>query len=193
MDEFVGAQRPAQLITDPAEALRALEAVVPNLPAARRPEPAVLDWALIEGNLGTSLPADYKLLAEHYPQFVLGDFLTVRIPDPGQENRFPYNDEAMADEWEEWYGLRPYPAPGGWLHWGASSSGDHFLWTTSGDRPEDWPVTVLSRSACWWHYTSGVVQFLADWVQRTVKLWSLPLLGTEVAIRDESGKYRVVT
>ncbi|WP_240140161.1 hypothetical protein [Streptomyces sp. MUM 178J] len=70
-DDLIGAQTPERRITDPEEALRLLEQVLPDLAAHRRPQPAAIDWALVESRLGTALPADYKRLAECYPSFAL--------------------------------------------------------------------------------------------------------------------------
>ncbi|NYI08269.1 SMI1/KNR4 family protein [Allostreptomyces psammosilenae] len=181
MDELIGTQAPRRRITDPAEAVRALERAVPGLAAYRRPEPAVLDWALLEDALGTPLPADYKLLAAHHGAFALGDFLLVGLPEPGAER---YLLGGIRDDLEgvlqDWWeadmsiGLRPHPAPGGLLPWAQSNQGDHFLWTTTGDGPEQWLVTVASHNGGWWHYAGGAVQFLAELVEGTLEPWGLP-------------------
>jgi hypothetical protein len=76
--------------------------------------------------------------------------------------------------------MRPYPAPGGLLLWGGSNQGDFFLWTTSPTGPEHWTVTVASRNGCWWHYTGGAVQFLADLVSGALEPWGLPQVRPEI-------------
>jgi hypothetical protein len=95
------------------------------------------------------------------------------------EDRWP--DEDLLATLAEWcedadlaVPLYPFPAPGGLLPWATSNQGDFFLWSTHGQTPEDWSVTVASRSGGWWHYTGGAVQFLAKLVGGAVDAWGLP-------------------
>jgi hypothetical protein len=186
MDDPIGTQTPGRRITDPAASLRALERAVPGLVGLRRPEPATLDWASLEGGLGTALPADLKLLAALYPTFALGDFLLVGLPEPGEEHHQLRGIRSSLEIVQAWWesgistGLRPYPAPGGLLPWAESNEGDMLLWTTTGATPDDWPVTVASRNAGWWHYTGGAVQFLTEWLDGTLDPWALPPLAPEI-------------
>ncbi|MFD7688118.1 SMI1/KNR4 family protein [Streptomyces sp. NPDC059781] len=188
-DDPIGTQAPARRITDPDEAIAALERAVPELLPHRRPEPAVLDWAVIEDGLGITLPSDYKRLAEWYPTFVLGDFLLVAFPDPGEEHdwlRGIRNElEGTVQAWWEAdmsIGLRPHPAPGGLLPWAESNEGDKLLWTTDGTDPRQWSVTVASRNGGWWHYEGGAVQFLAEYCDGGLEPWGLPPVGRDVIL-----------
>jgi hypothetical protein len=188
-DDLIGTQTPARRITGPAEAVGALERAVPGLAGHRRPAPAVIDWALLEDGLGTALPADYRRLAEWYPTFALDDFLLVGLPEPGEEHHWlrgvREDLEGVVRAWWEAdmsIGLRPHPAPGGLLPWAESNEGDKFLWTTVGDGPQQWPVTIASRNGGWWHYEGGAVQFLAEYCEGTLEPWALPPVGTEVTV-----------
>ncbi|MCC3770174.1 SMI1/KNR4 family protein [Streptomyces sp. UNOC14_S4] len=185
-DDLIGTQAPAHRIGDPAEAIRVLERAVPGLVAYRRAEPAALGWAVPESELGTALPADFKLLAELYPTFVIGDFLSVALPGPGAERGWADGvrdglETVIRDWWEGGMsiGLPPHPAPGGLLPWGESLHGDVFLWTTTGPGPDAWPVTVASRNGGWWHYEGGVVQFLAELLDGSLEAWGLPDIRTD--------------
>ncbi|MFR9794351.1 SMI1/KNR4 family protein [Streptomyces sp. MS06] len=175
----MGAQNPEQRITQPAESLRRLEEAVPTLTALRRTRPAVIDWARAESALGTPLPGDYKLLAEAYPSFASsGGYLRVGLPAPGDGQPLPDTEELLdivRDWWEEdmSMGLPPHPAPGGLLPWADSEQGDLFLWSTTGDAPDDWPVVVAPRDHPWWQYAGGAVQFLADLADGTLAPWGL--------------------
>ncbi|WP_437074332.1 SMI1/KNR4 family protein [Streptomyces sp. enrichment culture] len=186
-DDLIGTQRPTRRITEPDEAIAALERAVPGLTNHRRPAPAVLDWAVLEDGLGTALPADYKRLAEWYPTFALGDFLLVGLPEPGAEHhRLRGIRGELQEVVQEWWeadmsiGLRPHPAPGGLLPWAGSNEGDVLLWTTTGDGPRDWPVTVASRNGGWWHYEAGAVQFLAEYCSGALEAWALPSIEPRV-------------
>jgi hypothetical protein len=79
MDDFAGTQTPMRRLTEPAEAVAELERAVPGPAALRLAVPADIDWQAAESELGVVLPADFKLLRELYPGFVLGDFL---VADP---------------------------------------------------------------------------------------------------------------
>lgn len=186
-DDLIGTQTPARRLTDPDEAIAALERAVPGLAAHRRPEPVALDWAVLEEGLGTALPADYKRLAEWYPNFVLGDFLLAGLPGPGQErHQLAGIRETLTEDLQDWWehdmtaGLRLYPAPGGLLPWAESNQGDMFLWSTTGDGPQDWLVTVASHNGGWWHYAGGAVQFLAELCDGTLEPWELPSIDRDV-------------
>lgn len=186
MDALLGTQVPRQRLTDPASAVAALEQAVPGLTLLRRTAPAGIDWALAEECLNTKLPADYKLLGNSYPSLAFGDFLCVGFPNPGQERAWaedPEDLEILA-EWcadaEMSIPLHPFPAPGGLLPWATSNQGDYFLWSTTGAGPDEWTVTVASRSGGWWHYTGGAVQFLADLISGALELWQMPSVRPQV-------------
>ncbi|WP_415947400.1 SMI1/KNR4 family protein [Streptomyces sp. KLOTTS4A1] len=188
-DDLIGTQTPLCRILNPEEAVAALERAVPGLDDHRRPQPAVLDWESLEGEqgLGTELPADYKRLAEWYPTFALGDFLLVGLPEPGEEQSWLRGTRSeltgvVQDCWEReaTVGLPPHPAAGGLLPWAGSNEGDGFLWTTAGDGPWQWPVTIASRNGGWWHYEAGAVQFLTDYCAGTLEPWGLPPIHPEV-------------
>ncbi|MFI1170098.1 SMI1/KNR4 family protein [Streptomyces melanogenes] len=179
-------------LTDPYEALSALEAAVPGMAALRRAEPARFNWAAAEACLGTALPADFKLLAELYPPLSLGDYMVVHTPPVGAEHEWAKavleEEEDTADllDVDDLSGvLSAYPAPGGLLVWGSSFEGDTFLWTTHGISPQEWKVTVATHNSDWWHYTAGAIQFTADLISGALEPWGLPPVRPEVvAIRD---------
>ncbi|WP_431676646.1 SMI1/KNR4 family protein [Kitasatospora sp. KL5] len=187
MDEFVGTQTPVRRLTDPAEAIPALEDAVPGLAALRLPARPDIDWQVTEAELGTVLPDDFKLLCALYPPLVIGDFLGVGGPAPGRESLWVQGRVETLETITEWceeaepaVPLHPYPAPGGLLPWAESNQGDFFLWNTGPGVPNEWTVTVASRSSAWWHYTGGAVQFLADLVSGAVERWALPKVRPEV-------------
>ncbi|QKW06562.1 SMI1/KNR4 family protein [Streptomyces sp. NA04227] len=184
-DDPIETQTPKRRITDPAEALAALERAVPGLADHRRSAPAVLDWALVEESLGTALPSDYKHLAEWYPTFAIGDYILVSLPEPGEEplahRGFQSALEVLVDaSLEPDLGLLAYPAPGGLLPWSESDESDKFMWSTAGETPQEWFVTVAGRGGAWWHYEGGAVQFLAELCDSTLEPWGLRIFDPEV-------------
>ncbi|MFJ3728928.1 SMI1/KNR4 family protein [Streptomyces sp. NPDC090045] len=186
-DDLIETQTPARRITDPAEALAALERAVPGLLHHRRSEPAVLDWPLVEEGLGTALPADYKDLAQWYPAFTLGNYLLVGLPGPGEELQLLRDThstlEVLVDAWlEPELGLQAHPVVGGLLPWAESDESDKFMWSTAGASPQEWRVTVAGRGGAWWHYEGGAVQFLAELCDGTLEPWGLRVVGPEVTV-----------
>ncbi len=184
-DAFIETQTLKRRITDPAEARTALERAIPNLVDFRRSAPAVLDWALVEESLGTTLPSDYKHLAEWYPTFAIGDYILVSLPEPGEEHfvhrGFQSMLDVLVDAWlEPDLGLLAYPAPGGLLPWSESDESDKFMWSTAGDNPQEWVVTVAGRGGAWWHYEGGAVQFLAELCDNNLEHWGLRIFEPEV-------------
>ncbi|MFC9325706.1 SMI1/KNR4 family protein [Kitasatospora sp. NPDC057015] len=190
MDDLVGTQAPARRLTDPDEAIAALELALPGLAALRLPCRRAINWSVLEAELGAVLPADYKLFCESYPSLVIGDFLGVGGPVPGFEVRWVHGARESLEIVAEWceeadlaVPLHPYPTPGGLLPWAGSTQGDLFLWSTGPAGPQEWTVTVASRSSAWWHYTGGAVQFLADLVGGVLEPWALPQVRAEVIAR----------
>ncbi|MFI0941612.1 SMI1/KNR4 family protein [Streptomyces sp. NPDC021020] len=184
-DEPIDTQNPRRRVTNPQEALALLEGAVPGLTELRRPARAVVDWEGFEKGLGTRLPADFTYLGEWYPAFDIGGFLLVRLPVPGRENSTLRGTldtlDVLADVWlEPGLGLSAHPAPGGLLPWGESCDGDKFMWSTTGESPQDWIVTVASRGGAWWHYGGGAVQFLADYCTGALEPWGLPPIDLEI-------------
>ncbi|MFJ1708642.1 SMI1/KNR4 family protein [Kitasatospora sp. NPDC088346] len=189
MDHLVGTQSPPRRPAGPADAVAALERALPGLAGLRLPAPRGIDWSGLEAELGVGLPADYRLLCELYPSLVIGDFLAVGGPAPGEEAGWVETTREELETVAEWCAeadltvpLRAFPAPGGLLPWGASSQGDFFHWSTGPADPGEWTVTVASRSSVWWHYTGGAVQFLADLVGGVLEPWGLPRVRAEVAV-----------
>ncbi|MFJ9777884.1 SMI1/KNR4 family protein [Kitasatospora sp. NPDC101157] len=188
MDDFAGTQAPIRRLSDPVEAIAVLESAVPGLASLRLPEARNVNWRQVEAELGTALPEDFKLLRELYPTFGLGDFLGVSGPERGHEQFWVQGMRSALEDVEEQCAqadlavpLHPYPAPGGLLPWAGSNQGDFFLWTTDPAGPQEWTVTVASRSSVWWRYTGGAVQFLADLVTGAVEPWALPRIRSDVA------------
>lgn len=161
--------------------------MLPGLVAHRLPTPKNVDWARVESELGVVLPADFRLLCELYPVFALSDFMYLGAPEPGAEVAWvqaAHENLEIIAEWCENADLDVpmylYPAPGGLLPWGTSNQGDYFLWTTNPAGAQEWIVTVASRNGGWWHYTGGVIQFLADLVSGILEPWGLPTVRPEI-------------
>ncbi|MEN8654731.1 SMI1/KNR4 family protein [Streptomyces sp. 21So2-11] len=157
-----------------------LEAALPTMTRWRAGSPRRVDWAALEGGLGTALPADYRVLAEAYPTLVIDDFLSVALPAPGFETNFVagrrYSSEILRDLWEidETEGYAPYPEPGGVLCWGESYSGDQLYWKMNSPDPDAWPVVVFGRNGDWSEFEMGVVEFLAATYRRTIDIPGMP-------------------
>ncbi|MFG2310279.1 SMI1/KNR4 family protein [Streptomyces sp. NPDC048566] len=188
-DDLIGTQAPRTRITDPAEAVHRLEQAVPELTRHRRLEPAPINWSLMEEDLGTALPSDYKLLSELYPSFALSEgFIHVGLTKSGTErdNSGIFEGLQIVQDWwqaDMSLGIPPHPAPGGLLPWTDTEGGDLFLWMTTG-APDDWPVTVATRGGEWWHYLGGAVQFLAELMDGTLEPWEMTDLTREVRVFD---------
>lgn len=130
VDDLVGTQAPRRRLASSDEAVVELERAVPDLASHRRPAPQSVDWRLLEGELETALPADYKLLCEHYPSFELSGFMSPSRPVPGNEVAWVHGTHEELETIAEWCEdadladpMHPYPAPGGLLPWGTSNQG----------------------------------------------------------------------
>ncbi|QNA77626.1 hypothetical protein C8250_042935 [Streptomyces sp. So13.3] len=80
-----------------------LEAALPAMTSWRVTAGRSVDWGVLEADLGTALPSDFRALAETYPVLVIDDFLMVSIPTPGAEVSWASesrNDEILQDLYE---------------------------------------------------------------------------------------------
>ncbi len=105
------------------------------------------DWDEIEADLGTRLPADYKLLAEAFPGGWFRQFVR-----PHKPARQVGGTQWLLGEWAAgqvenvrmWRaqgdGTVPYPVypePSGLLLWGALRDSGYAFWLTDRGEPED--------------------------------------------------------
>ncbi|MFI6880152.1 SMI1/KNR4 family protein [Streptomyces sp. NPDC050400] len=159
--------------------LEELEAALPSMTRWRVPGGRSVDWGVLEGDLGSRLPSDFRALAEAYPVLVIGDFLTVSLPVSGAEAAWASeagDDEILQDlyEMEDMEDYVPYPQPGGLIAWAESNAGDTFYWRTSPADPDAWTVVVRTDNADWIEFPVGAVEFLAGVYGRTIDVPGMP-------------------
>jgi hypothetical protein len=126
------------------------------------PERFSYDWADVERQIGTVLPADFKQLAEIYGPGEFDETFTLHAPT-GDGARFDLVAAAreQADTWrsirEDVIGGGPlvvFPESGGLLAWGMVPIGLALCWQTEG-APDRWPVVVCDDTSL----TVGVSRF----------------------------------
>ncbi|MFJ1796624.1 SMI1/KNR4 family protein [Kitasatospora griseola] len=144
-----------------------LERALPGLSRARRRAPLGINWEIVEEAIGIPLPVDYKELCEFYPRFEVFGFLRVARPLPGRESdwaKWTLEDlEDLRDSFDaELTEYQPYPAPGGLIPWGASSSGDRYFWKID----DGVAVSVVSgnRGDDFWEFPGEMTLFLGEWI-----------------------------
>lgn len=124
------------------------------------PHPPRVDWPAAERELATSLPADYRALADRYGA---GSFAGLGLLVPGHPNRHldllrqvePQRG-ALRDLAER--GVEHPHSPDELLPWAIDENGNVAWWWT---RPGDWPVVANeARGPEWLCYDGGVVGFL---------------------------------
>ena len=144
--------------------IEALMAVVP--PPDRPCEPFVGPWSMIESELGSPLPQDYKDYAQIYGSGYFLQFLQVDIPRTGNPNiRLEKQVVLTSEMFAQFEGAdRPYPlwpAPGGLMPFGGTDNGDTLFWLRRG-APDEWPVVVADSGG--WAFElleCGMTDFLA--------------------------------
>ena len=106
-------------------------------------------WEVIEADLSTPLPQDYKDFARLYGYGRFMEFFGICIPNTVNPNtRLEWQAQMVRDAfltYEEEF--RPYPMwpdPGGLLPFGGTDEGDEFFWLMCGP-PDDWRVVVWDR------------------------------------------------
>lgn len=121
-----------------------IENLVKVLPPPTEPT-GVFDgpWDVVERQLRTRLPQDYKDLIRLYGwgQFV-GHFRLFHPIEPSGSNSLVPAvlriQRSLADDPT----VPIYPRPGGLLACGLTYNGEYICWLTRGATPEEWPIVV---------------------------------------------------
>jgi len=108
--------------------------------------PYAVDWAQVEGRLGTALPTDYKQLVETFGNGAFDGYFSPLVPDSlsgcdGIVRRAEVLAAHATAHGERLYEpYRLFPAPGGLLHWAGTEQDAEFYWLTEGPDPDTWPI-----------------------------------------------------
>ncbi|MFF2774415.1 SMI1/KNR4 family protein [Streptomyces sp. NPDC058052] len=125
-----------------------------------------VDWADVEARLGTSLPVDYRQLAEVFGEGAFDDHLRLYVPGAGPRGSDLVRHAHWLGEWagargELWQPYEVYPAPGGLLQWGDTEQADTFYWLTEGNDPDRWPILATEDDfASWQRFDVTLTEFL---------------------------------
>ena len=141
------------------------------------------EWSLVEEEIGTPLPADYKEYVATYGTGSIADFLWPY--NPFSENRhlnLVWRVELHAgalrqirEEFgEEEVPYPPYPESGGLMSWAVSDNGDTLYWLMQGD-PDHWRVVVNeSRGPDFERFGESTTSFLAKLISGELNSEILP-------------------
>lgn len=146
------------------------------------------DWGRIEGQIGRSLPADFKALIATYGSGSFGEFLNPINPlrDGGigfewADQHILAHERGLRRDSPRSYALPIYPEPGGILPWATTDNGDTLFWLTWGD-PDGWGVLHQeARGDDRVLYPFRAVEFLARWLAGELCGPLLPDLGGDPA------------
>lgn len=146
------------------------------------PAPALVprgeEFDLLETQLGTRLPSDFRDFWKLYGAGVISDFAGVlrpqqRPPDLGYVSRVLelLREEERSFSATNW---QAYPAVGGLIPWGGTNNGDFLCWRANGS-PDAWRVAVLPpRSETVDDYDMSMTQFLSRWISGEIAVKSFP-------------------
>jgi hypothetical protein len=119
------------------------------------------DWAAVERGLGLTLPADYKEVAERFPDGRFQGFLRpIRPGDMGeQDTDFLGYYRHRLDDLRRWRADEPqrfphplHPEPGGLLPWAVTHRADLFFWRT-----DTWSIVASDSGFEVWEEIPGTV------------------------------------
>jgi hypothetical protein len=109
-------------------------------------------WALVEEELGLTLPGSYKAMVDRFGAASWRDFLHVLSPfDETLELRRRGAgaldaDQDLRRQFPSHYPLPLYPEVGGLLPWAISDNGDVLYFITAGS-PDSWPTVIKGPRA----------------------------------------------
>ncbi|OXM44788.1 SMI1/KNR4 family protein [Amycolatopsis alba] len=149
-------------------------------------------WAVVEQDLGVTLPSDYKELLTRFPG---GLFRQIVVSSPvandqaWAEYKYALDEllQILGDEDLEYldnvdYTL--YPAPGGLLPWGTDGQGGTFCWITGSSDPDQWRIAYHDQSADQWREHAGpttelLYEILTNTGQENLLRWDFTDLPVE--------------
>lgn len=157
--------------------MTALERLAKLVPAPRAPTAAGGEFAPVEAELGTALPADYKELVHRYGYGAFCSFLHLWSPFftectmMGQAHGALEADRELARSSPNAVPFALFPEREGALPWARSDNGDVVYWLTRGE-PDAWPVALWNprggeRYAL---VEGGAAAFLAEWIGGATRL-----------------------
>ncbi|MEU5384388.1 SMI1/KNR4 family protein [Kitasatospora cineracea] len=153
-------------MTDPVN--NAFEHLSRLLPRPADVEPKA--WDVVQHQLGTDLPSDYKTFIDTYGGGYVDTYLWVL--EPGCANEFYdliHADEERAEANQQlWDGGEKKPAElegtdARLIPWASTDNGEFLYWLARpGKDPDEWTVMVNEARGPWWeHLDMGFTQFLA--------------------------------
>ena len=147
--------------------LVALEKIMKR-PSVAQDAPRPDRWEIVEEQLGTRLPDDYKRFLEAFGISTINGFLVVLAPLSSSQHvdllkcgRIELEAyETSKREFPKYYRDEVYPTPCGILPFAITENGEVLYWRTVGN-PEQWTVTVYeSRGPKKFDFNGGVTEFL---------------------------------
>ena len=151
-------------------------------PTVARDAPSPERWKVVEEQLGTGLPEDYKRFLEAYGLGTINGFLVVLTPLGSPQNvdllkRGQSELEAFGTskrEFPKYYRDDVYPTLGGILPFAVTDNGEVLYWRTVGS-PDQWTVTVYeSRGPKKFDFDGGTIDFLVGILTGKIECDVLP-------------------
>ncbi|WP_405899376.1 SMI1/KNR4 family protein [Streptomyces sp. NBC_00727] len=165
------------------------------------PRRYVVDWARVEAELGTRLPADYKEYVYWFGPGNSSDYFVVCVPGVENSNvEFMANLRKEAEDYRSWNAGNQRPPvsvpffsdPGGRLPFLFTTEGCAVFWITDGDDPDSWKIG--SRTRLWdvQRFEGGFTEFLREALWDTVELEAIPAYDDEppLQFRPNDGLWR---
>lgn len=148
------------------------------------------DWGYLEAELGTSVPADYIQLFEHYGRGKFVDFCRLLDPFGPVEWRDVFTAPSLVAsarllldqqgpiraDFPDSYPYPLFPERGGLLQWAVTDNGDYLCWLTNG-QPDNWQIIVWDSRRRYEKYDIGAVDFLQRWFGGHIDSAILPRIG----------------
>jgi hypothetical protein len=148
-----------------------VEKLVRLIPPPDSPTASNGDWALVEADLGTTLPRDWKALVERYGHGTFADFFHLLSPFFAPCTMMSTArgalaaDRVIAKAFPKAIPFPLFPDAEGALPWAQTDNGDVAYWLTWGE-PDEWPVAVRNPRGGEKYdlIEGGAARFLAGWL-----------------------------
>lgn len=143
--------------------------------------PPLVDWTLLEAEIGFLPPVDYRLIVNRYPALRINEFLGVLHPgyrDAGGNVDLVHTAEwilddarSLREEFPEGFPHPLHPEPSGIFPWALTDNGDHLFWKIVGPSG-GWQIVVAGRDYTeddWWSFSGSTSDFLVGLLRQEVR------------------------
>ena len=145
----------------------------------RTPRRFTLPWSVIEADLATALPDDYKEFVYHFGPGSFGHYLTVNMPGVANSfteltwraRRLHSLSSSIGEPFARPFAQSLFPDAGGAFLFATTITGGNLYWITEPSDPAVWPIVI--EDVGWFEWRGTLAELLLSVFTNTVEIEAL--------------------